>query len=237
MKKIKFVAVALMAMFIVSCSESKEDKFLNELEDFVESIESSDYDDFNSDEDKELFLMRVKQLNSKVKNLYGVDLTKGLHFVECAEAAGMDLNEKQKEKAYELENRLINKVKEVMKERREREGENGPDEISGDFFDGFGLGEDADEANSLSDSEDGDALLESYEEYVDKSIELAEDMTNGENISADDYKDLMEQGMELSKKIANAQMEGTLSASQLNRFNELTAKMAKASLELQKKFQ
>lgn len=99
--------------------------------------------------------------------------------------------------------------------------------------------EDVDKSNEDNESEASelDNLLDSYEEYVDKSIELAENMANGENISTDDYKDLMEQGIEISKKISKAQMDGTLSTSQLNRYNELTAKMAEASLELQKDFQ
>ena len=97
----------------------------------------------------------------------------------------------------------------------------------------------SDETNkgNISETSDLDNLLDSYEEYVDKSIELAEYIAKGEDISADDYKDLMNQGIEFSKKITKAQADGTISTSQLNRYNELTAKMAEASLELQKKFQ
>ncbi|MBR2776114.1 MAG: hypothetical protein IKD75_03225 [Prevotella sp.] len=121
MKTVKILVIAFMALAISSCSQSKEDKFLADLEDFVETFENSSYDYL-----KDNFESMSNTFFSKVENLYGVDLSKSDHIMECLEASGLNLNEKQKEKAYELEERLLKRaagLKEEFQQMRETKRE------------------------------------------------------------------------------------------------------------------
>ena len=114
MKTIKILVIAFMALAISSCSQSKEDKFLADFEEFVEMFENSSYDYLRDNFDS-----MSKTFFSKVENLYGVDLTKSDHIMECLEASGLDLNEKQKEKAYELEERLLKRFADLKEEKKQ----------------------------------------------------------------------------------------------------------------------
>lgn len=121
MKTVKILVIAFMVLAISSCSQSKEDKFLADLEEFVEMFENSSYDYLRDNFDS-----MSKTFFSKVENLYGVDLNKSDHIMECLEASGLKLNEKQKEKAYELEERLLKRIadlKEGKKQMRDTDRE------------------------------------------------------------------------------------------------------------------
>ena len=221
MKTIKSFAIAIMALTILACSQSKEDKFLADLEDFVETFENSSYDYL-----KDNFESMANTFFSKVENLYGVDLSKSDHIMECLEASGLNLNDKQKEKAYELEERLKKRfadLKEEKKQMREtkREERKRQESIEKDLDDN--------EITS-SDSEDWDALLNSYEEYVDKYISYFKKAAKGDANALSEYPALMKKAEDFSDKMKNA--ESSMSASQWARYNKITMKMLEAAKEM-----
>ena len=80
----------------------------------------------------------------------------------------------------------------------------------------------------ISDSEDWDALLDSYEKYVDKYISFAKKAATGDMDALTEYPALMEKAQELSDKMEDA--KGEMSASQWRRYMEITNKMATAAL-------
>lgn len=79
-------------------------------------------------------------------------------------------------------------------------------------------------------SEDWDALLTAYEEYVDKYISYVRKAANGDMTALVEYPSLMEKAQEFSNKLQKAQ--GSMSSSQLARYNNITMKMMKAAEEL-----
>ena len=88
--------------------------------------------------------------------------------------------------------------------------------------------EDEDTADSSSaSSQDWDAMLDSYEEYVDKCISIAKKMAEGDMTAMTEYPALMSKAQEFCDKMENA--KGSMSASQLARYTKLTEKMLKAA--------
>ena len=301
MKTIKIIVIAYMALAISSCSQSKEDKFLADLEDFVEKFENSSYDYL-----KDNFESMSKTFFSKVENLYGVDLAKSDHIIECMEASGLDLNEKQKEKAYELEERLLKRFADLKEGKEDDEKNrnstlrieaihqaahiNDPDGytnvrsmpdgkakivakiVDGEEFyfdkvpgsnwvkvyrsadttaDCIGYmhssrvmpvgGTNSNELSYESDdsdnyevsstgSENWDALLKSYEEYVDKYISYLKKASKGDMTALSEYPALMQKAQNFSDKMKNA--ESNMSASQWARYNKITMKMLEAAKEM-----
>lgn len=78
-----------------------------------------------------------------------------------------------------------------------------------------------------SGSEDWDALLVSYEQYVNKYISLMKKAANGDMNALSEYPSFMEKAEELSNKMENAQ--GEMSPSQWARYNKITMKMMQAA--------
>lgn len=301
MKTIKIIVIAFMALAISSCSQSKEDKFLADLEDFVEKFENSSYDYL-----KDNFESMSKTFFSKVENLYGVDLAKSDHIMECMEASGLDLNEKQKEKAYELEERLLKRFADLKEGKEDDEKNrnstlrieaihqaahiNDPDGytnvrsmpdgkakivakiVDGEEFyfdkvpgsnwvkvyrsadttaDCIGYmhssrvmpvgGTNSNELSYESDdsdnyevsstgSENWDALLKSYEEYVDKYISYLKKASKGDMTALSEYPALMRKAQEFNDKMKSAKSD--MSVSQWARYNEITMKMLDAAKEM-----
>ena len=213
MKKVKFIVIALAALFIVSCSQSKEDKFISTFEEFVVQIEN-----MSDTELKENGAMIESQFKSKIETLYGVKFNNKL--VEDAEAAGLTLNQEQKEKLVDLESRLFKRAVELNKGDKDKEGS---------------AEEDTDTELSSTDTEsteDFDAVLESYEEYVDQYIALMKKAAKGDMDALSEYPALMEKAQELGEKMENA--KGDMSASQLAKYQKITMKMAEAAQNMQK---
>ena len=212
MKKVKFIVIALAALFIVSCSQSKEDKFISTFEEFVVQIEN-----MSDTELKENGAMIESQFKSKIETLYGVKFNNKL--VEDAEAAGLTLNQEQKEKLVDLESRLFKRAVELNKGDKDKEGS---------------AEEDTDTELSSTDTEsteDFDAVLESYEEYVDQYIALMKKAAKGDMDALSEYPALMEKAQELGEKMENA--KGDMSASQLAKYQKITMKMAEAAQHMQ----
>ena len=84
--------------------------------------------------------------------------------------------------------------------------------------------------SSSSSSEDFDAVLDSYEKYVDKYISFMKKASNGDLTAMAEYPSLLQQAEEFGDKLERA--KGDLTASQMARFNKIQAKMLKAAQEM-----
>ncbi len=84
--------------------------------------------------------------------------------------------------------------------------------------------------SSSSSSEDFDAVLDSYEKYVDKYISLLKKASKGDLTAVAEYPSLLQQAEEFGDKLESA--KGDLTASQMARFNKIQAKMLKAAQEM-----
>lgn len=82
-------------------------------------------------------------------------------------------------------------------------------------------------SSSSSGSHDWDALLNSYEQYVDKYISLMKKASKGDMSALSEYPALMEKAQEFSDQMQNAQ--GEMSSSQWARYMRITNKMANAA--------
>ena len=217
MRKVKFIVMALAALFIVSCSQSKEDKFISSFEEFVEQIEKMSNSEFMENRN-----MIGDQFSSKMETLYGVKMSSMENIVESAEAAGLSLNQEQKEKLLELETRLMKKVAELTK------SDNGQEESEDTELSSI----DTELSSTDTEStEDFDAVLESYEEYVDQYISYMKKAANGDMEALSEYPALMEKAQELSKNLEKA--KGDLSASQLAKYQKINMKMLEAAQNMQ----
>ena len=85
-------------------------------------------------------------------------------------------------------------------------------------------------SSSSSGSQDWDALLNSYEQYVDKYISYMKKVANGDMSALAEYPALMEKAQEFSKKMEGAQ--GDMSASQWERYMTITYKMTQAAANM-----
>ena len=86
--------------------------------------------------------------------------------------------------------------------------------------------EDTTDSSSAS-SQDWDAMLDSYEEYVDKYISLLKKAAEGDRTAITEYPALMSKAQEFCDKMEND--KGSMSASQLVRYTKITEKMLKAA--------
>ena len=93
-----------------------------------------------------------------------------------------------------------------------------------------GVSEDGDdEVSSSSDSEDWDALLDSYEKFVDKYISYMKKAASGDLSAISEYTSLMEKAEEIGDKLDKAGDD--LSTSQMARYMKINEKMTKAAFE------
>lgn len=84
--------------------------------------------------------------------------------------------------------------------------------------------------SSESDDEDWDAILDSYEEYVNNYISLLKKAKNGDMDALSEYPSVMKDAQELSEKLQNA--KGSMSSSQLSRYAKITTNMTKAAASM-----
>lgn len=83
---------------------------------------------------------------------------------------------------------------------------------------------------SSAGSEKWDALLKSYEEYVDKYISYLKKASKGDMSALSEYPALMQKAQEFSDKMKNA--ESDMTVSQWARYNKITMKMLEAAQEM-----
>lgn len=88
-------------------------------------------------------------------------------------------------------------------------------------------------SNSSSKSvsnEDWDAVLKSYESYIDQYIKLMKKAQNGDMDALTEYASMMEKATDLSEKMSNAGND--LSTSQMAKFVKLQTKLANAAADM-----
>lgn len=83
---------------------------------------------------------------------------------------------------------------------------------------------------SSSGSQDWDALLNSYEQYVDKYISYMKKAAKGDMSALSEYPALMEKAQEFSDKLSGAQ--GQMTSAQWSRYMKITNKMTQAAANM-----
>lgn len=86
------------------------------------------------------------------------------------------------------------------------------------------------ETSSSSGSFDWDELLDSYEQYVDDYIVLLKKAKNGDLSAISEYASVLQDANELNSKIERAKSD--LSSSQMERYNKISMKLAKAAQQM-----
>lgn len=81
-----------------------------------------------------------------------------------------------------------------------------------------------------NDSEDWDAVLKSYENYIDQYIKLMKKAKNGDASAMTEYAEMMEKATDLAEKMESAGDD--LSTAQMNKFMKLQTKLANAAMEM-----
>ena len=89
---------------------------------------------------------------------------------------------------------------------------------------------DSEDESSETDSQDWDAVLDSYEEYVNNYISLLKKAKDGDMDALSEYPSILENAQELSEKLQNA--KGSMSSSQLSRYAKITTNMTKAAASM-----
>jgi len=79
-------------------------------------------------------------------------------------------------------------------------------------------------------NEDWDAVLKSYESYIDQYIKLMKKAANGDASAMTEYASMMEKATDLSEKMSNAGDD--LSVSQMTKFMKLQTKLTTAAAEM-----
>ena len=120
----------------------------------------------------------------------------------------------------------------IVEEEEEPSGSSSSSESSDDSSVSSEESSDDEESisSSSSGSQDWDALLNSYEQYVDKYISYMKKAAKGDMSALAEYPALMKKAQEFSEKMENAQ--GDMSASQWARYLKITNKMTKAAQEM-----
>ncbi len=82
------------------------------------------------------------------------------------------------------------------------------------------------ETSTATSQNDWDAVLDEYEEYIDKYLKLYKKAQAGDVSAATEYASLLEKAQSLSEKLSNA--SGDLTPAQASRFAKLQQKIANA---------
>lgn len=85
-------------------------------------------------------------------------------------------------------------------------------------------------ASASSSSEDWEALLSSYEEYVDEYISFAKKAKNGDMAAMAEYPKLLQKAQDLSSKLESA--KGQMSSAQTARYMKILNKMNQAAVSM-----
>ena len=86
------------------------------------------------------------------------------------------------------------------------------------------------QSSSSTRSEDWDALLDSYDDYVTKYISYMKKAMNGDMSALSEYPALLEKAEEFSDKLGNA--EGEMSSAQWNRYLKITKRLSSSATSM-----
>lgn len=166
------------------------------------------------------------------------DLAEKMEILENAEKVASDINED--ELTSEQKQRLIKIASSVFEETILDDTKEDVVDYDGIDYDETSLLEEEEEDDdddddddlhlSSSKSEDWDALLKSYEQYVDKYITYVKKAAKGDMSALKEYPSLMQKAEEFGDKMENAQDD--MSASQWAKYMKITQKMLSAANDI-----
>jgi len=84
-------------------------------------------------------------------------------------------------------------------------------------------------SSNTSSSSNWDKVLDEYEKYIDKYIELWKKAQNRDMSAMSSYAEVLEQAESYNEKLSDA--EGSMSAAQISRYVKLTEKLSSALTE------
>lgn len=153
MKKIVFLClIVLVSGILISCKEkTKEEKFITDVEDFVQKIEN--VTSVNNESDFESLELWADEFGKKIAELYGVE------DIDKISKSDLKLSDEQIDKLYKLRERLINHTTKLRKQIE------GSSLESSEFFQGI-----TDEADDTSDTEEA---IEELAKFVSKLEDIS----------------------------------------------------------------
>ncbi len=153
MKKIvSLCLIVLVSGILISCKEkTKEEKFISDVEDFVQKIEN--VTSVNNESDFESLELWADAFGKKIAELYGVE------DIDKISKSDLKLSDEQIDKLYKLRERLINHT---TKLRKQIEGSSFE---SSEFSEGI-----IDEADDTSDTEEA---IEQLAKFVSKLEDIS----------------------------------------------------------------
>lgn len=218
MKKYFLIAFAMcLAGLVASCSKGLEEKFLADVEEFVAAAEK-----VNSIEGIENFEDLDDDFYDQMKELYGFD-GHWLDVCKSLERSKEDSNLKLSEEQYKTLRGLIRRLESA--ERKMEKIKDGEDSTIDEAEDE--ITDIEEEISSDDGSEDWDAVLDEYENYVDKYIALLKKANQGDMSALTEYAGMMEKAQELGEKMEKAQ--GEMSSKQWGRYSKILQKMMNAA--------
>lgn len=102
---------------------------------------------------------------------------------------------------------------------------------SGDENDSIEVLDETIEEESVTSNSEWDTILDEYEEFVDKSLNLASKAQSGDVSALTEYTETMQKMQNLQLKLQNAQSEMT--PEQLQRLTQIITKLSNAAAALQ----
>ena len=207
MKKIVFLClIVLVSGILISCKEkTKEEKFISDVEDFVQKIEN--VTSVNNESDFESLELWADEFGKKIAELYGVE------DIDKISKSDLKLSDEQIDKLYKLRERLINHT---TKLRKQIEGS--PLESS-EFFQGI-----TDEADDTSDTEEA---IEELAKFVSKledistmTESMAEDLNKEFKHIENKYKDFNDSDLSEEQQVRLQKLKKKFEKEQ-ERLNEM----------------
>lgn len=259
MKILNYLSLAIVAICIVSCGNKKSDSVTLQVESDLGALAS--YVSINEPEvtlkvvDDEINGSIGVSVKKAFKGEYSWDLEFDIEILDESHICIAKLNEVELDATLDHNINVGNKrvtIKESkgdswadisskgkyiyikwthkIDEIMEYEGQEAEDDstLAGNYDSDNNDGSDL---FSTSGSDNWDALLDSYEEYVDQYISYVEDAANGNMTALAEYPSLLKKAQEFSSKMSNA--EGDMSPSQWSRYIEITSKMSQAVSDMQ----
>ncbi|HEX9980936.1 MAG TPA: DUF6591 domain-containing protein [Flavobacterium sp.] len=89
------------------------------------------------------------------------------------------------------------------------------------------------ETSTPETDQDWDKMLDDYEEYVDEYLKFYKESMSGNTAAISEYTEMMQKATALQESMADAQNNGAMSASQINRMMKIQTKMSSALMEMQ----
>lgn len=209
--------MALVAILMMASCSSKEEKFLSDYSDMVNEVTNT-YKDVSTQTDLQSAQEKAENMINELGKKYDFDPSdingsdeKAMR--ESLAKVGLDFSDDQFKQFKEL----TEKVSKALNDAQSRIEEAAAKEVAEPS---------AEEPSSDSGSEDWDALLDSYEQYVDEYIDFVQKAANGDQDAISQYPELMRKAQEYSEKLQNA--KGEMSTEQMQRFNEINTKFLQA---------